>query len=348
MRVVDAIAEILKREGIEFLSCFPTAPIIEAAASAGIRPIVCRQERVGVGIADGYSRVTNGKRLGVFAMQAGPGSENAFAGVATAFSDSVPILLLPAGNPRNLEQTFPYFRSIRSFKDVTKCAEEISLPEQVADVMRRAFSLLKNGRLGPVLVEIPADVARAEVVGDIDYQPVKSACAGANQQDVEKVAKTLLQGQKPIICAGQGILYAEASRELVELAELVGAPVMTTLEGKSAFPENHPLSLGTGSGVAPMPVYEFLNEADLILGVGCSLTKHSIAFASIPPGKTIIHATNDPRDLNKHYRADYPILGDAKLVLRQVIEAVKSSDGKKFSPKRKRSSPKSIRHGKLG
>jgi len=161
MRVVDAIAEILKREGVEFFTCFPTAPMIEAAAAAGIRPLVCRQERVGVGIADGYSRVTNGRRIGVFAMQAGPGTENAFPGVATAFSDSVPILVLPAGHARNVAQTFPFFRSVRSYEAVAKWVEEIVLPEQVPDIMRRAFSLLKMGRLGPVVIEIPADVATA-------------------------------------------------------------------------------------------------------------------------------------------------------------------------------------------
>ena len=95
MKVSDAIAEILKLEGAEFLSCYPTTKIIDASAKAGLRPIVCRQERVGMGIADGYSRVTNGKRLGVFAMQYGPGTENAFSGVATAYSDSVPVLILP-------------------------------------------------------------------------------------------------------------------------------------------------------------------------------------------------------------------------------------------------------------
>ena len=92
MKVVDAICEILKREGVEFLSCYPTNTLIEAAATAGIKPIVCRQERVGVGIADGFTRVTNGKRIGVFTMQAGPGAENAFSGITTAYSDSVPML----------------------------------------------------------------------------------------------------------------------------------------------------------------------------------------------------------------------------------------------------------------
>ena len=107
MKIVDAIAEILKREGVEFLSAYPTTPVIDAAAAAGIRPVLCRQERVGVGIADGYSRTTNGRRLGVFAMQYGPGAENAFPGVATAYSDSVPMLVLPLGHQRDRAQVFP-------------------------------------------------------------------------------------------------------------------------------------------------------------------------------------------------------------------------------------------------
>lgn len=326
MRVVDAVANILKREGVEWLSCFPTAPMIEAAASAGIRPIVCRQERVGVGIADGFARVSNGKRIGVFAMQAGPGTENAFAGVATAFSDSVPILVLPAGHARNVAQTFPFFRSVRAYDGVCKSVEEITAPEQVSDVMRRAFSRLKMGRRGPVLVEIPADVATAEIAESaVNYRPVKGTDSAPNPRDVAEAAKILAQAKNPVICAGQGVLYAEASAELVELAETIGAPVATTLEGKSAFPENHPLSLGTASGVGPAAVYRYLRQADVVFAVGCSLTRHNITFAGIPPEKTIIHATNDERDLNKHYSSDYPIIGDAKLVLRQFIEALKDS-----------------------
>ena len=330
MRVVDAIAEILKRERVEWLSCFPTAPMIEAAASAGIRPIVCRQERVGVGIADGFTRVCNGNRIGVFAMQAGPGTENAFAGVATAFSDSVPVLVLPAGHARNVAQTFPLFRSVRAYAAVCKSVEEIAAPEQVSDVMRRAFSALKMGRRGPVLVEIPADVATAAIPeSGIDYRPVKATDCAPNARDVMNAARVLAQAKNPVICAGQGVLYAEGTEELVELAELLQAPVTTTLEGKSAFPEDHPLSLGTASGVGPAPAYQYLRQADTVFAVGCSLTRHNITFGGIPPGKTIIHATNDERDLNKHYGSDYPILGDAKLVLRSFVEALKDSGSSK-------------------
>ncbi|TMA96678.1 MAG: thiamine pyrophosphate-requiring protein [Deltaproteobacteria bacterium] len=330
MRVVDVIAEILKREGVEFLSCYPTNTMIEAAATAGIRPIVCRQERVGVGIADGFTRVKNGKRIGVFTMQAGPGAENAFSGISTAYSDSVPILLLPVGHARNTSQVFHFFRSVQSYAPVTKWTEEITLTDQVPEIMRRAFSYLKMGRLGPVLVEIPNDVAVEEFpAAGVNYTPVKRTVSGANARDIEEAAKILLQAKSPVIIAGQGVLYAEATDELTKLAELLQAPVTTPLEGKSAFPEEHPLSLGTGAGVMPRPVHTFLQKADVIFAVGSSLTKHSIVAAPIPSGKTIIHATNDERDLNKHYLADYPILGDAKPVLSQFIQAVKDLLGGK-------------------
>jgi acetolactate synthase-1/2/3 large subunit len=328
MKVVEAIVEILKREGVEFLSTYPTTPVIDAAAAAGIRPVLCRQERVGVGIADGYTRTTNGRRTGVFAMQYGPGAENAFPGVATAYSDSVPILILPLGHQRDRAQVFPLFSSARTYASVTKSVETLNQPDQVGEVMRRAFNLLKMGRPGPVMVEIPADVATEDVSdGVLGYKAVKRTVPAGNPRDVEAAARVLVQAKRPVIHAGQGVLYAEATAELIELAELLEAPVMTTLEGKSAFPEDHALSLGTGGGgVMSGPVYQLLPKADVIFGVGCSFTRHGMAM-NVPVGKVIIHATNDERDLNKNYPADHPILGDARLVLRQFIDAVKDAMG---------------------
>ena len=325
MKVVDAIAEILKREGVQFLSAYPTTPVIDATAAVGIRSVLCRQERVGVGIADGFTRTTNGRQPGVFAMQYGPGAENAFAGVATAYSDSVPMLLLPLGHQRDRAQVFPLFSSARTFASVTKSVETLNLPDQVSEVMRRAFNLLKNGRPGPVMVEIPADVAVAEA-GDValSYRPVRATTSAGNPRDVEAAARALVQARRPVIHAGQGVMYAEATGELRELAELLQSPVMTTLEGKGAFPEDHPLALGVGSSVMPRPVFHFLKDADVVLGVGCSFTKHGMA-TNIPPGKTVIHVTNDERDLNKNYYADHPILGDARLVLHQLVDAVRDA-----------------------
>ena len=244
MRVIDAIAQIMKLEGVEHLNTFPTTPVIEAAAQVGIRPIVCRQERVGVGIADGYSRTTNGQPVGAFAMQFGPGAENAFAGVATAWSDSAPLLVLPLGHRRDQAQVFPLFSSARAFASVVKSVETLNQASEVEPVMRRAFNLLKNGRPGPVMVEIPADLAEAEVdEASLTYKAVKATRSAGDPRDITDAARVLLQARNPVILAGQGVLYAGASDELVELAELLQIPVMTTMEGKSGFPEDHPLAL---------------------------------------------------------------------------------------------------------
>src|SRR5262245_39137280 len=329
MKIVDAIAEILKREGVEFLSAYPTTSVIDATAAAGIRSVLCRQERVGVGIADGFTRVNNGRTPGVFAMQYGPGAENAFAGVATAYSASTPILLLPLGHQRDRAQVFPLFSSAKAYESVTKNVETLNQPDQVSEVMRRAFNLLKNGRPGPVMVEIPADVAGIDVNDAVvnAYRPVTTTRSAGNARDVDAALRVLLSARKPIILAGQGVLNAEATSDLVELAELLGIPVMTTLEGKSGFPEDHPLALGVGSGSMPRTVYAFLKDADVVLGIGTSFTKHGMA-TNIPAGKTLIHATNDERDLHKNYYTDHPILGDAKLVLRQFVEAARDALGK--------------------
>ena len=327
MNVVEAIAEIMKREGVRYLSCYPTTPLIEAAAAAGIKPIVSRQERVGVGIADGFSRVSNGRPVGVFTMQYGPGAENAFSGVATAYSDSVPMLVVPLGHPTERAGVVRYFNSARAYGPVTKSVEEVNSASRVSDIMRRAFSQLRMGRPGPVMVEVPADVAQQEVDESVlDYEPVKFTCAAGDPRDIDEAARVLVEARCPLIHAGQGVLYAEATQELVKLAELLQAPVMTTLVGKSAFPEDQPLSLGTGSGTMTGPVVHFMRKADVVLGIGCSFSQHGMNIP-IPPGKVLIHATNDASDINQDYDVDYPILGDARLVLGQLIEAVKDRLG---------------------
>lgn len=323
MKCMHAIAAILKREKIETLFCYPTTPIIEAAADAGIRPIVCRQERVGVDMASGYARMHDGRPPAVFAMQYGPGVENAFAGIATAYSDATPILFLPLGHPRAHAQTFPLFKSTRTLQSVSVSAEDIGLPEHTPAVMRRAFSHLKNGRSGPVVVEVPLDVVNKDIgVDELDYQPVNAHRSAADWDDVERAADLLLAAQCPIIQAGQGVLFARASAELVELAELLQIPVMTTVDGKSAFPETHPLSLGTASLVFTGQGQSFFHRADVVFGVGSSLTHHPITQAPLPAGKRVIHLTNEPRDLNKAYYTEVGLLGDAKLVLRQLIDAL--------------------------
>ena len=171
MKVADAIAQILKAEGVEYLFAYPVNPIIEAAARIGIRPIMVRQERIGLHMADAVSRVTSGQRVGVFCMQSGPGAENAFGGVAQAYGDSVPMVVLPMGYPRSLTNVLPNFNAFVNYRHITKSCEQVTLPETAPDALRRAFTQARNGRPRPALVEIPMDVFEEELPEPLHYTP---------------------------------------------------------------------------------------------------------------------------------------------------------------------------------
>src|SRR6185369_13064138 len=171
MKAAAAVAEILKREGVKFLIGYPVNPIIEAAAEVDIRTIIVRQERTGLHMADAVSRMTSGERIGVFAMQHGPGVENSFGGVAQAFGDSVPIVVLPGGYPRRLLNIPPNFSSFLNYQHVTKWIEQVILTDAVPDAMRRAFTQVRNGRPRPVMVELPYDLLQDEVKDGWTYTP---------------------------------------------------------------------------------------------------------------------------------------------------------------------------------
>jgi thiamine pyrophosphate-dependent acetolactate synthase large subunit-like protein len=314
VKVGEAIAEILKREGVEILFGYPLNHVLEAAAGVDIRTIVMRQERVGLHMADAYSRMSSGAKIGVFAMQHGPGSENAFGGVAQAYGESVPILVLPMGYARRLAHIDPNFNSTASMRAITKSAEPIVAASEVANVLRRAFSNLRNGRGGPALVEIPIDLFAEDIPGTLDYQPVVSARYGPDAADVRKAAAALVAAKNLVIYAGQGIHYARAWESLKKLAEMLGCPVATSLQGKSAFPEDHPLSIGAGGLAFPKTVPYFLDKADWIFGIGCSFTETAFGIA-MPQGKKFIHSTLDPNHLNKDVRAEIGLIGDAQITL---------------------------------
>jgi len=316
-----AIARILKLEGVEQVFCFPLTPILEALTEEGIRPMVARQERVAENMADGFSRVSNGRKLGVVTVQQSAGAENAFSGIAQAYTDSSPILFLPGHPGRGQVGVSPTFDAVKNYTATTKWADTIPSASRIVDRMRRAFTLLRSGRPGPVMLEIPIDVAAEELTTPLDYHPAPRTRFGPDPDAIRDAVRVLLSAERPMLWAGQGVLYAEASAELKEVAELLAAPVMTTLMGKSAFPETHPLSLGTGSYSRTTMVLDYLERCDVLFAVGASLTRPAFA-PETPPGKRIIHATVDPRDLNKDHVADIPILGDAQLVLRQMADEI--------------------------
>jgi len=320
MKVADAIAEILKREGVDVIFGYPRNAVLETAAAAGIRPVIVRQERTGVHMADALSRLTRGRRMGVFAMQHGPGTENAYGGVAQAYSESVPVLVLPQGYARRLAFVPDNYNATISMRAITKHVEPITSPAEVTNIMRRAFTQLRNGRLRPVIVEMPWDVLTEEAVEPLDYTPVVRTRYAPDPAAIRAAAATLVAAKRPVIYAGQGVHWAEAYDELQELAELLAAPVATSLEGKSAFDETHPLSIGSGGAAIPGQLRHFLDRSDLILGIGCSFSETAFGVR-MPVGKTVIHATLDPNDLNKSVTCTRALIGDAKLTLSSLLQA---------------------------
>ena len=322
MNAAAVVADILKREGVRVLLGYPVNPIIEAAAEADIRTIIVRQERTGLHMADALSRVSSAERIGVFAMQHGPGTENSFGGVAQAYGDSVPIVVLPAGYPRRLLNLPPNFSSFLNYQHVTKWAEQVILADVVPDAMRRAFTQVRNGRPRPVLVELPFDLLREEVPDGWAYAPAPRLRTGPDPRGVAEAAAALVAAERPVIYAGQGVHYARAWRQLRDLAELLEAPVTTSLQGKSAFPETHPLSLGSGGRSISKPLHHFLANADLIFGIGCSFATTTYGVA-MPKGARIAHATLDPADINKDLRAEWALVGDAGLTLDALLAEVR-------------------------
>jgi acetolactate synthase-1/2/3 large subunit len=317
MKVGEAIARIMKAEGMQILCGYPVNHLIEFAAAESIRPVIVRQERIGIHMADAISRVTCGEMLGAFCMQHGPGSENAYGGVAQCYGESIPVLVVPQGYARRIAGIDPNFSSALQMRGVTKSAEHVILPKEAPNALRRAFSRLRNGRGGPCLVEIPTDIWNEEI-GDFTYTPVVRARTAPDPADVRKAAAAILAAKRPVIYAGTGVHWAQAWRELRQFAELLGAPVTTSLGGKSSFPESHPLSLGSGGNSVPLAVHQFVQNADLVIGIGCSFTETNYGI-KFPDGKKFVHATLEPDHLNKDVRAEVALLGDARLVLQALI-----------------------------
>lgn len=325
MKVLDAVARILKAEGIEWAGCFPSNNLIEAVAEVGINPVMFRQERGAAMAVDGFSRMRNREEFGVLITQGGPGSENTMGGLAQAYADNVPILYLPGGPAVSARSVKPNFSPARTYESVSVSAEVIFQPGQVSSIMRRAFHALRNGRAGPVIVEIPADVGEMEVDDSVvsSYSPPKRHKFAPDPAEIKEAVRLLLAAKKPVIWSGMGVLMSGASPELTELAEISQIPVYCTMPGKSGFDQRHPLALGSGSSATSLQARTWLQESDVLLGVGTSLTRTGYG-QPIPDGKVMIHNTETVADLNKDYNVDVGLVGDTKLTLAMMVNEVKA------------------------
>jgi acetolactate synthase-1/2/3 large subunit len=321
---MDVVAAALKREGVSFLTGFPFNQIFDSAAEIGIRPIMARTERVAINIADGFSRMSAGRAFGVTGVQYGPGAEAAFGAVAQAFSDSVPILLLPGGYDSREAGVVPNFASAEQMRGIAKATMLVNHPQRAALMLARAFAALRSGRGGPVIVEIPDDLMKAEAPGGMDsYTPVRIGRTTAAPEDLAAVIRALSDARSPMLMVGRGVLQAGAWADLRRLAEALGVPVMTTLAGKSAFPEDHPLALGTGGHSSTPMSDRHLADADLIVAIGTTLTR-SHYTSHVPDGKRVIQIVRDPGDLSQSYPVEHLVTGDLELVLGQLAEAAEA------------------------
>jgi thiamine pyrophosphate-dependent acetolactate synthase large subunit-like protein len=318
--VATGIARILKQEGVDWVSTFPVCRVNNALGREGVPMLMMRDDRYAVAVADAFSRITAGKRIGVCTFQGGvnaAGMQYAYAGMAQAYEDGSPVLCItdgvPIGSSGNSQFDVP-----SSMKTVSKWFGYLDRPERVPEFMRRAFTMLRSGRPGPVILAIPNATGTYDDTAD-PYVPVKGWKSAPDPADVRAAVTLLLQAQNPLIYAGEGVIYADAADDLKALAELVNAPVITTLKAKGAFPENHPLFVGVrGDQVA-----HYLTKSDLILAIGSSLSpgrfSHGIPEAA---KKTIIHCNVDELHINKMYPTAQAVIGDARLTLQALLKEV--------------------------
>ena len=337
MRGADAIVRALELEGVEYIAGFQGGGLnplwTGLRTSETIKVFAARNERLGVEIADGYARATG--KVGVAMTGTGPGATNTLTGIAGAFADNIPVLLLMGQVPlAQLGKEVQQEVSASIFDTLVKWRGTMAKVEDIPSIMRRAFTALRSGSPGPVVLEMPQDVLMTEVPdGSLVYEPVGPGRKAAPAADeVAKAADLLVNAKLPVLNLGGGVLSAEAWDEAKELAELLSMPVATTLVAKGVFPEDHPLSMGMGcyprSRYASGASLHMNRKADVVLAVGNSYRlPNGTDGRPISEGVSLIHVNADEHDLNKQYQADVPILADAKLALRAILDAVKERVG---------------------
>jgi len=320
--VATGIARILKQENVPWVSTFPVSHVNNAFGQEGLKLLMMRDDRYAVAVADAFSRVTNGQRIGVCTFSGGinaAGAQVAYSGIAQAYEDGSPVLcIVDAVAPGEGDST--RYDQAAALRGVSKWYGYIDKPERVPEIMRRAYTMLRSGRPGPVVI----GVANAHATYDETVDPYTSPKGWKtlpDPEDVAAAANELRAAKRPILFAGEGVLYSDAAAELREFAEKANLPVVTTLKAKGVFPENHPLSVGTRGD----HVVKYIEDADLIFAVGASISPGRFGHG-IPDGvnKKIIQCNIDEFDVNRLYPTAHAVIGDAKSTLKSLIAELDS------------------------
>lgn len=331
MRAVDAVVAILEKEGATQAFGLPGAainPLYSAMRDhGGIKHVLARHVEGASHMADGYSRTHPGN-IGVCIGTSGPAGTDMITGLYAAWADSIPILCITGQAPvaKLDKEDFQAVDIASIAAPVTKLAKTVLEPGQVPHVFQRAFYEMRNGRPGPVLVDLPLDVQMAEIEFDIDtYEPLPIAKPQASIPQAEKALDMLFEAEKPVIIAGGGILNGAGEKELVEFAETVGVPVIPTLMGWGTIPDDHPLMIGM---VGLQTSHQYGNasflESDFVFGIGNRwANRHTGNVDSYRSGRTIIHVDIEPTQIGRVFAPDYGIVSDAKTALEAFTEVAK-------------------------
>lgn len=326
MRAVDAVMECLKAEGVDVVFGLPggaNLPTYDAFVNGGLRHILVRHEAGGGHAAEGYAKATG--KVGVAFATSGPGATNLITPICDAMMDSVPVVFITGQVRTELLGTdgFQEADTIGITMPVVKHSFMIIDPQEIPRAIHEAFHIARSGRPGPVLVDIPQDLSRAE----IDYEPVTDVRlpgyqprVEGNQKQIRQAAKALAAAQRPVIYAGGGVVNANAADELTEFATSDRFPVTCTLMGLGAFPAPHPQWLGMLGMHGTRAANYAMDEADLICAVGARFDDRITGkLSEFAPRAKFIHIDVDPAEISKNVPAHIPIVGDAKHVLAKLL-----------------------------
>jgi len=343
MRAIDAAVAVLRKEGIDTAFGIPGAainPLYSALrADGGIRHILARHVEGASHMAEGYTRAKPGN-IGVCIGTSGPAGTDMITGLYSASADSIPILCITGQAPRaRLHKEDFQAVDIESIaKPVTKWAVTVLEPALVPRVFQQAFHVMRSGRPGPVLIDLPFDVQMAEIEFDVDtYEPLPVYKPAATRKQIEKAIDMLCAAERPLIVAGGGIYNGAAEALLVEFAETVGVPVIPTLMGWGSIPDDHPLMAGM-CGLQTSHRYgnATLLESDFVLGIGNRwANRHTGSVETYTKGRTFVHVDIEPTQIGRVFAPDYGIVSDARAALELFVDVAKARKAEGRLPDRR-------------
>ena len=343
MRAIDAAVAVLRKEGIDTAFGIPGAainpPYSALRADGGIRHILARHVEGASHMAEGYTRAKPGN-IGVCIGTSGPAGTDMITGLYSASADSIPILCITGQAPRaRLHKEDFQAVDIESIaKPVTKWAVTVLEPALVPRVFQQAFHVMRSGRPGPVLIDLPFDVQMAEIEFDVDtYEPLPVYKPAATRKQIEKAIDMLCAAERPLIVAGGGIYNAAAEALLVEFAETVGVPVIPTLMGWGSIPDDHPLMAGM-CGLQTSHRYgnATLLESDFVLGIGNRwANRHTGSVETYTKGRTFVHVDIEPTQIGRVFAPDYGIVSDARAALELFVDVAKARKAEGRLPDRR-------------